>query len=273
MPMKPQKTWWQIIRWKLIIAIVVGITLFFISGMVGFPRIYQWMFAGYAVLGFVVFVVLDAPPLKPLSGWEALAGIAVFYILCSAVYTVVGMLLPQFEPEKEVAGISRKTDKYFKEIEKQKSESLIGMMRELGEKADKVLARLNEIETGGAVPLPEVEIDIGGVDIESVEDPVERGRLVYIDHECGNCHQLGSRPAKKRGPKLDNIGNLMTKEQFKEKIYKPKTSTTEGFEKRKKDKMPDKYEDVMSENELEWLVTYLLTLTDTSVNTPEPIYP
>lgn len=271
--MNQQKSWFQIIFWKLIIAVVVGIALFFGAGAVGFSLVYQFAFAAYAVLGFIVYVVLDAPPMKPLSGWQAVVGIVVFYLVVSGGYIVAGNFMPQFEPEKEIAGISRKTEKYFKEIEKQRSESLIGMTRELGEKADKILARLNEIETGSAVPLPELELDLGGVDIASVEDPVERGRLVYIDHECGNCHQLGLRPAKKRGPKLGNIGNLMTKEQFKEKIYKPKTSTTEGFEKRKKDKMPDKYEDVMSENELDWLVTYLLTLTDTSVETPKPIYP
>jgi mono/diheme cytochrome c family protein len=271
--MNQQKSWFQIIFWKLIIAVVVGIALFFGSGAMGFPLVYQLAFAAYAVLGFIVYVVLDAPPMKPLSGWQAGVSILVFYMVLSGGYIIAGNFIPQFEPEKEIDGISRKTDKYFKEIEQQKSESLIGMTRELGEKADQILARLNEIETGGAVPLPEIEIDIGRVDIASVEDPVERGRLVYIDHECGNCHQLGSRPAKKRGPKLDNIGNLMTKEQMKEKIYDPTTSTTEGFEKRKKDKMPDKYPDVMSEDELDWLVTYLLTLTDTSVETPKPIYP
>lgn len=271
--MQPQKTWFQIIFFKLTIAIVVGIGLFFGAGVAGFPLIYQFTFAAYAVLGLIVYVVLDMPPMKPLTGWQAGAAILVFYLVLSGGFIVAGNVLPQFEPELEIAGIARKTNKYFKELEKEKDESVLGVTRELGVKADKILARLYEIETGGAVALEEVEIGREPIDIESVEDPVERGRLVYIDHECGNCHQLGLRPAKKRGPRLDGIALLMTKEQMKEKVYKPKSSTTEGFEKRKKDKMPDKYEDVMSEAELDWLVTYLLTLKDDSVETPKPIFP
>ena len=42
---------------------------------------------------------------------------------------------------------------------------------------------------------------------------------------------------------------------------------------RKKDKMPDKYPDVMSDDELEWLSLYMMTLKDESVETPKPIYP
>ena len=272
--MGPQKTWFQIIRWKLIGTVLVGAGLFFGAGAAGFPFVYQCTFSGYALLGFIVYVVLDAPPMKPLSGWAAGLAIAVFYLILSVGFIVLGNVLPQFETEKEIAGIARKTKKYFKEIETAKDESLMATARELGEKADKILARLNEIETGSAVSLPEVELDFGGaIDIESVADPIERGRLVYLDHECGNCHQLGSRRAKKRGPKLDNIGNLMTKAQMKEKVFDPKSSTTEGFEKRKKDKMPDKYPDVMSEDELEWLSLYMMTLKDESVETPKPIYP
>lgn len=272
--MEPQKTWLQIIRWKFVVAVLVGAGLFFGSGAAGFPFVYQCAFSGYAVLGFIVYVVLDAPPMRPLSTLGAVIAIGVFYLVLSVGFIVAGNVLPQFEPEHEIAGIARKTKKYFKEIETLKDESLLSTARDLGEKADKILARLNEIETGSAVSLPELELDFGrAIDIESVEDPIERGRLVYIDHECGNCHQLGKRPAKKRGPKLDNIGNLMTKAQMKEKVFDPKSSTTEGFEKRKKDKMPDKYPDVMSEDELEWLALYMMTLKDESVETPKPIYP
>jgi mono/diheme cytochrome c family protein len=104
-------------------------------------------------------------------------------------------------------------------------------------------------------------------------DLVERGKLVYQDHECYNCHKVGGKGGKKRGPVLDNIGNLATAEQLKKKIFDPTAWKAEGYEKRTKDKMPDKYPDVMSEEELEALVTYLLTLKDSSVDTPKPVFP
>jgi mono/diheme cytochrome c family protein len=273
MPMNHQKTWFQIIFIKLIVAIVAGIGLFFGAGAVGFPVIYQFAFAGYALLGFIVYVVLDMPPMEPLSGWKAGIGIIVFYLVVSGGYIIAGSFLPQFEPQDEIDGIARKTDKYFAEIQQAQDESLMGVARELGEKADKILARLNEIETGAAVQFEDVEIAKPKRNLADVEDPIERGRLVYEDHECGNCHQLGTRPAKKRGPRLDGIGLLMTQEQMREKIFEPKSSTTEGFEKRTKDKMPDKYPDVMGEDELDWLVMYLMTLKDDSVETPKPIFP
>jgi len=47
----------------------------------------------------------------------------------------------------------------------------------------------------------------------------------------------------------------------------------EGFEKEhKKGIMPDNYKEIMEEEELEALVAYLMTLKDTSVNTPKPIF-
>ena len=48
----------------------------------------------------------------------------------------------------------------------------------------------------------------------------------------------------------------------------------EGFEKQykgKKGRMPDKYRDLMFDEEVDALVAFLATLRDTSVNTPKPI--
>jgi mono/diheme cytochrome c family protein len=105
------------------------------------------------------------------------------------------------------------------------------------------------------------------------EQLVERGKLVYQDHECYNCHKVGGKGGKKRGPQLDNIGNLVTQAQLKDKIFNPTVWKAEGFEKRTKDEMPDKFAEVMSEEELHALATYLLTLKNPSVDTPKPIFP
>jgi hypothetical protein len=71
---------------------------------------------------------------------------------------------------------------------------------------------------------------------------------------------------------MDNIGSLMTPEQLKEKLLYPKTWKAEGFDKQyKKGKMPDKYRDLMFDEEIDALVAFLATLRDTSVDTPKPI--
>jgi len=274
--MNQPKSWWQIIRWKLVVAVLAAALLWVGSGQLGFPRIFQWMFVGYALLGFVVFVILDAPPLKAFSGWKAGVAVIVFYLACSGLYVAGGTLLPQFEPQTEIEGIGRKTAKYRQDPAM--TESLLAKTRELSAKADQILARLAELEASGQ------RIDLESIEVASLPsertaanlsgmDPVERGKLVYKDHECYNCHKIGGKGGKKRGPELDNIGNLVTADQLKKKIFDPKAWQAEGYENRKKDKMPDKYPDVMSDEELEALVTYLMTLKNPAVKTPKPIFP
>jgi mono/diheme cytochrome c family protein len=272
-----QKSWVQIVRWKLVVAAAVGAALWVVSGQVGFPEIFQWMFAGYALLGFVVFVILDAPAMKTLSGWRAGIGIIVFYLICSALYVAASSFLPQFQSENEVEGIARKMEKFTRSAEM--NATLEAKTKELSTKADEVLAKLNELRSSGAsmedigtVEVPKISLDIPIKNL-TPEQLVERGKLVFKDHECYNCHKVGGHGGKKRGPKLDNIGNLVTKPQLKDKIFHPTHWQADGFEERKKDKMPDKYPDVMTDDELEALTSYLVTLKDPSVDTPKPIFP
>jgi len=276
-PTPGQKSWAQIIRWKLPVAAVVGALLWVVSGQVGFPEVFQWMFAGYALLGFVVFVLLDAPVMKTRSGWQAGVGIIAFYLICSALYVAASSLLPQFHSENEVEGIARKMVKFTRSPEM--TGTLEAKTKELSGKADEILAKLNQLRSSGA----SVE-DIGPVDVPKLdlatpiknltpEQLVERGKLVFKDQECYNCHKVGNIGGKKRGPKLDNIGNLATQAQLKDKIFHPTHWQADGFEDRKKDKMPDKYPDVMSDDELEALTSYLITLKNTSVDTPKPVFP
>ncbi|HEY5649616.1 MAG TPA: hypothetical protein VIU33_08955, partial [Nitrospiria bacterium] len=77
------KSFFGMIKWKLITSTVVGIALFVVSGILGFPLIFRIMFAFYAVLGFLIFVLLDLPPMPEISGGKAVVGIVVFYLLCS----------------------------------------------------------------------------------------------------------------------------------------------------------------------------------------------
>ena len=96
--------------------------------------------------------------------------------------------------------------------------------------------------------------------------------LEKANNHLYNCHKLFGQGGKKRGPELDNIGNLMTSEALREKILDPKSWMAEGFDKQyKKGKMPDKYKDLMFDEEIDALVAFLVSLKDASVNTPKPI--
>ena len=103
---------------------------------------------------------------------------------------------------------------------------------------------------------------------------VDRGREVYELYECYNCHKIGGQGSvKKRGPILDNIGSFLTVEDVKRKIFDPTYLYAEGFEKEhKKGRMPDTYKDLMTDEEVTALATYLSTLKNPEANTPKPIF-
>ena len=116
------------------------------------------------------------------------------------------------------------------------------------------------------------DIDASATSGAASGDLVALGKEQWELQECYNCHKLFGSGGKKRGPVLDNIGNLMTSEQLREKLLYPKKWKAEGFDKQyKKGKMPDKYRDLMFDEEVDALIAFLSTLKDASVNTPKPI--
>ena len=56
---------------KLVIGVVVGGVLLGVTKALEFPTVFQMMFFAYAMLGAVVFILLDAPSLKPMNGVKA----------------------------------------------------------------------------------------------------------------------------------------------------------------------------------------------------------
>ena len=56
---------------KLVVGIVVGGILFGATNALGFPFVFQALFFGYAMLGALVFMILDFPALKPFGGVKA----------------------------------------------------------------------------------------------------------------------------------------------------------------------------------------------------------
>ena len=96
------------------------------------------------------------------------------------------------------------------------------------------------------------------------EDLVALGREQWELQECYRCHQLngeGGKTGRPPGPALDNIGNLMTPVQLKEKLLLSKNREIEKFEKQfEKSFAHQKYKDLMFEDEMDALVAYLSTL-------------
>lgn len=257
---------------KVVVGLIVGAVLG-LGSVYGleFPPIFGWMFFAYAMLGTVVFLMLDAPSMKPMSGGKALGALVVFYVVLCVVYIAGASLWPQYDPEDEKGKIDkilaskRPKDNYKELIERAKA---------LDEKAQQLQDRLRALggdqasmdqAAGGAGAPPATTVAAGG-------DILKIGEEQWELQECYNCHKLRGEGGKKRGPELDNIGNLLTVDQIKEKILDPKSWMAEGFEKEyEKGKMPDKYKDLMEDKDVVALATWLATFKNTSVNTPKPI--
>jgi len=243
----------------------------------GFPPVFQIMFALYALLGFIVFVLVDMPPMKAISGGKAVIGIVVFFIVCSLVFTVGSSMLPQFDPEWEKGKIKKILDRKVKKFARTTVYDLYAQSEELSRKADMLLVRLENLDVGGGGAVIEFDletlVDMSFADM-TPEQRIAYGKEVYDLYECYNCHKLGGKGgAKKRGPKMDNLGNVMTKDEIKKKIWDPTIGYSEGFEKlHKKETMPDNYSELMDEGELDVLADYLVTLKNTRVKTPKLIY-
>ena len=256
---------------KGMIGVLVGIILVIVARLTHFPPMFQAMFFIYAILGAVVFILLDAPSMNRIEGGKAVVALVLFYVVLSGVYIAGASLWPQYDPEVEKGKIKKILKAKRAKTNLGKQEELIARAKALAERAESITKQLNALGAGAQVAsqgASEVAFAMGAAS----GDLVALGKEQWDLQECYNCHKLFGIGGKKRGPKLDNIGNLMTPEQLYEKILYPKRWMTEGFEKQyKKGKMPDKYRDLMEDIEVQALVAFLSTLRDTSVNTPKPI--
>ncbi len=258
---------------KSIVGVIIGGILFGATNALGFPFVFQVLFFGYAMLGAIVFIILDLPPLKPLSGMKAAGALIVFYIILSVAYIAGGAVWPQFDPEDEKGKIDKILKPKREQYEAGKVEVLLQRAKALDEKTKELTARLQALGVaqapadqkagGGAVPTGTTA---------SSGDIAKLGAEQWELQECYNCHKLNGEGGKKRGPELDNIGNLLTADEIAQKILDPKSYKAEGFEKEyDKGKMPDKYKDLMEPSDVQALAVWLAGYKNASVNTPKPI--
>ena len=267
--------WFNIFK-KTFFGILLALIVWWVSGAMHFPFVFQVMFVLYVVLGVVVFILLDAPPMKPFSGGAAMVGIVVFYLGISTFFVGGGAVLPQYDPNVEKGKIQKLLAPRLAKTEYGKRQALQKRVDALNQQAASIMDRLSNIGGTAVAAVGPVVVESGPLDLASFgDDHVAAGKEVYNLYECYNCHKLGGKGGtKKRGPHMDNLGNVLTREQIKQKIFEPMAFYAEGFEKEyKKGLMPKKYKELMTDGELEVLVTYLATLKDTSVKTPKPIFP
>jgi hypothetical protein len=256
---------------KLSIGLAVGGALVGITRALEFPFIFQMMFFGYAMLGAAVFMLLDAPSLKTMSGMKSLIVLIVFYIVLCTVYISGASMWPQYDPEDEKGKIAKILGPKFAATQQGKAEELIARAKALDEQVKALEVRLKAL--GGDQVAKELPAGAppttNGV---ATGDFMKQGEEQWQLQECYNCHKLKGEGGKKRGPELDNIGTYLTVDDIKQKILDPKSFMAEGFEKEwEKGKMPDKYKDLMEANDVVALASWLGTFKNTSVNTPKPI--
>ncbi|MFQ5847010.1 MAG: cytochrome c [Candidatus Methylomirabilales bacterium] len=254
-------SWWRNLRWKVVATGVLAIVVWFASGLIGFPTVFRLYFVGYVLIALPFFVLLDVRfGAQPRHGGVAILAV---FLIASAALVLAGWLLPQYSPEVEQQKIARLQRSFLERQKPQRIEALRKRAEELGlalVKRDQVTQASAASEGAPVGPSPAL---------------IERGRLAYDDWECYNCHKIGGKGGvKRRGPELDQVGNLLSPDSIHAELLNPRSSLAEGFEEEyNKVTMPDDYSERMSEEEISALVAYLATLQDASVQTPRPLFP
>lgn len=261
---------------KLGIALVVGGVVVAVAHSQEVPSDFQLLWAIFAMVGAVVFMLLDAPPLKAMNGGKSLFAVVAFWIVVITVCIAGASLLPQFDPEDEREKINKLLEKQRAASQQGKAEELLARAKALDEQVKALEERLKGLGGGQAVVATSVSPPGDAKPATAVSggssDVMKVGEEQWQLQECYNCHKLRGEGGKKRGPELDNIGTLLTVEEIQEKIANPKSFMAEGYEKEwQKGVMPDKFKDLMDPKEMLALATWLGTFKNTSVNTPKPI--
>jgi len=258
---------------KIFVGLVIGGALWLGTMALEFPPVFRWMFFAYAMLGTLVFLVLEAPSMKPMSGIKAVAATLVFYVVLCIAYIAGASLWPQYDPEDEKGKIEKILKPKRAATEQGKADELIARAKALDEQAKALAERIKALG-GDQAPAGQASgVSTGPVAATGASgDILKVGEDQWQLQECYNCHKLKGEGGKKRGPELDNLGNLMSVDDIKQKIIDPKSWMAEGFEKEwEKGKMPDKYKDLMEEKDIVALATWLGTFKNASVSTPKPI--
>ena len=233
--MPPSRSLISLLVSRLAMGIVAAIVFVIAARLMHFPQVFQIMFVLYAFLGTLVYILLDAPPVTRLDGLKAVVALIAFYAVISGVFIAGANMLPQYDPRVEKGKIDKIVKPKMAATEKGRIEELLKRTEELNAHSQAILKRL---ETLGGASVKNIEASVKGKDSGGPKasgaggDLVALGKEQYELQECYNCHKVGGKGGlKKRGPHLDNVGNLMKPEELKEKLLNPRSYMAEGFEK------------------------------------------
>ena len=174
---------------KTFFGVLLSLVVWWVSGAMHFPFVFQVMFVLYVVLGVTVFILLDAPPLKPISGGFAVLGIGVFYLAISVFFVGGATVLPQYDPNVEKGKIQKILAPRLAKTEYGKRLALQKQVDALNQQAESIMDRLSVIGGTAVAAVGPVTVDSGPLDLASFgDDHVAAGKEVYNLYECYNCH-------------------------------------------------------------------------------------
>jgi mono/diheme cytochrome c family protein len=103
-----EKSFFQNIKYKIPVIIVVGTIIWFVAGAFNFPIWWQIEFVAFAGVAFICFVILDLKAMTPEKGsFGWVFRILVTYAIPSVLFINVTAQLPQFSSEFELAKLNK----------------------------------------------------------------------------------------------------------------------------------------------------------------------
>lgn len=156
---------------KVVLGLIVGGALWGVTAALDFPTVFQMMFFAYALLGTAVFLLLDAPSIKPVGGVKAVGAMVVFYIVLCVVYIAGASLWPQYDPEDEKGKIEKILKPKRAQTDQGKAEELIARAKALDEQAKALAARIKALggdqaaaaQSAGGPGAPPATTGAGGI--------------------------------------------------------------------------------------------------------------
>ena len=170
---------------KGVVGVVVGIILVVAARATHFPEVFQIMFFMYAMLGALVFILLDAPAMPRFEGVKAVISLIIFYAILSGAYIGGASILPQFDPEIEKGKITKVLKLRKARSQQGKAEELIARAKVLNERARSIEQQLRAL--GGSQIA--VEVEAGPASGAAAGDLVALGLEQWDLQECYNCHK------------------------------------------------------------------------------------
>ena len=90
------------------IGLVIGLVLVStVTKSTGFPPIFTTLFSIYVVACYLFYIIIDLPPMKPLTGTRAFIYLMITFVMFSGIYAGAGTILPQFDPINEIAKLNK----------------------------------------------------------------------------------------------------------------------------------------------------------------------